>query len=183
LADWFVHGVGGAVYEYVTDRIIENYFGIKSLRFGIATATVTLPLPGGDGVARDNIPDLRHRLQDAKHNPERHLEPSLLGTEPVRRLVTAKKELIRQTKSDCLSAQAKRSAWSSISEINQKLLGYTKNMVGDLERRIQILEKDGLSNTVRDYREFFFGLFPVEVLRKISEGLTIEERDRIAQEI
>jgi hypothetical protein len=183
LADWFVHGVGGAVYEYVTDRIIENYFGIKGLGFGIATATVTLPLPGSDGVARDNIPDLRHRLQDAKHNPERHLEPSLLGTEPVRRLITTKKELIRQTKSDSLPAQAKKSAWSSISEINQKLLEYTENMVGDLEKKIQILKKNELSNTVRDYREYFFGLFPAETLKKISEGLIIEERDKIAQEI
>jgi hypothetical protein len=181
--DWFAHGVGGAVYEYVTDRIIENYFGIKSLRFGIATATITLPLPGGDGFARGNVPELRHRLQDAKHNPERHLEPSLLRTEPVKRLIMTKKELIRQTKSDCLPAQARKSAWSSISEVNQRLLEYTKNMVGDLERRIQILKKNEPSNAVRDHREYFFGLFPVETLGNISEALIIEERDRIAQEI
>ncbi len=31
LADWFVHGIGGSLYEPVTDYVIENYFGVSGM--------------------------------------------------------------------------------------------------------------------------------------------------------
>jgi len=56
LADWFVHGVGGGRYEYIADRIIEEYFGIDGLGFGIATMSVTLgESGGGDNLIESNL--------------------------------------------------------------------------------------------------------------------------------
>jgi hypothetical protein len=40
LADWFIHGVGGGKYEYLTDYILREYYGISNLNFGIAAATM-----------------------------------------------------------------------------------------------------------------------------------------------
>jgi hypothetical protein len=43
LADLFVHGTGAVNYEYITDRLIGDFYKIKNLNFGVATATMTLP--------------------------------------------------------------------------------------------------------------------------------------------
>ena len=43
LCDLFIHGIGGAQYDRVTDLIVENYFGVTAaehgLRFGDAAST------------------------------------------------------------------------------------------------------------------------------------------------
>lgn len=76
LADQFVHGIGGARYDQVTDRIIRSYFGIEAPSFSVATAT--LYFPGAGERTRECIPcmvseghRLRHNFSPAK--------PSLLA--------------------------------------------------------------------------------------------------------
>jgi hypothetical protein len=43
VVDQFVHGIGGAQYDQITDRIIASYFNITPPRFCVATATMYLP--------------------------------------------------------------------------------------------------------------------------------------------
>jgi hypothetical protein len=44
LGDHFVHGIGGAKYDQLTDAICERFFGLAPPAFITATATVRLPL-------------------------------------------------------------------------------------------------------------------------------------------
>ena len=48
LAELFVHGTGAENYEYITDRLIEDYYKISNVNFGVATATMTLPVGTGN---------------------------------------------------------------------------------------------------------------------------------------
>lgn len=41
--DWFVHGLGGAIYDRITDRLGEAYYGHPAPRYGMVTATLRLP--------------------------------------------------------------------------------------------------------------------------------------------
>lgn len=43
LADQFVHGIGGARYDQVTDRVMQRFFGINPPAFSVATATLLFP--------------------------------------------------------------------------------------------------------------------------------------------
>jgi hypothetical protein len=45
LADGFVHGIGGGIYDRLTDEIIRGFLGINPPSYAIATATLHLPLP------------------------------------------------------------------------------------------------------------------------------------------
>ena len=45
LADGFVHGIGGGIYDRLTDQIIRDFLGIDPPSYAIATATLHLPLP------------------------------------------------------------------------------------------------------------------------------------------
>ncbi|MHC4346852.1 MAG: hypothetical protein ACYSUP_19485, partial [Planctomycetota bacterium] len=94
LAELFVHGVGGASYEPVTDYVIERFYKIKPPRFAVATCTMRLSLAGPAGSARQDVSGLKNRLHRLKHNPEEYIAESTLADEPVASLLQSKKELI-----------------------------------------------------------------------------------------
>jgi len=43
IADQFVHGIGGAQYDQVSDRVIATFLGITPPHFAVATATAYFP--------------------------------------------------------------------------------------------------------------------------------------------
>lgn len=71
-ADAFLHGIGGAKYDEMTDRLIARIFGVTPPSFLTVTATHHLPL-GGWNVTESDVATLKHRLWDFDHTPERHL--------------------------------------------------------------------------------------------------------------
>jgi hypothetical protein len=175
LADWFVHGVGGSSYEPVTDDIIKNYYGMSALGFGVATCTKTLALLNTMASFRGRVSGLGHELHSVKHNPEKYLDESALKTEVVIALLQAKRERIAQSKNHSLPAAVRKSAWSSLSEINQGLSGYVKDVIETVERKIVESERDEISRRVCECREYFFGLFSGDELRRLAESLSFRK--------
>ena len=72
LCDLFVHGIGGAKYDELTDALIERLFGLAPPAFVTATATVHLPIdhPPLHAVS---LPHARQRLRELRFHPERYL--------------------------------------------------------------------------------------------------------------
>jgi hypothetical protein len=174
VADWFVHGVGGASYEAVTDYIIEDYYRTKPPRFGVATCNMTLPEL--KDVARLNCSGeaslLKQKLRNIKHSPEKYIDKSVLRTEPVMSLLREKRARITQARDHSLSSSIRRSAWKSLFEINERLSGYTKRTVEMLKNEAAQRERDAAAQEICDYREYFFGLFPEKALRRLAESFT-----------
>jgi hypothetical protein len=172
LADWFIHGIGGSLYEPVTDYVIENYFGIRPLKYGVATCTQTLPQLDSVASFTENISHLSHELHNIKHNPERYIDESLRTQEPVVSLLRVKKEKIAQAKNRSAPTSSRKSAWKSLMQINHSLSMYTENAARTIERKILEFEKNKVSYKVCDCREYFFGLFPENKLRQLSKSMT-----------
>ncbi|MEI8020034.1 MAG: hypothetical protein WCH39_17655, partial [Schlesneria sp.] len=74
LADLFVHGIGGAKYDSMTDRICERLFGMKAPSFLTVSATLYLPLGDSFDVTERELREINHKLRDLKYNPDRHLQ-------------------------------------------------------------------------------------------------------------
>ncbi len=72
LADAFLHGIGGAKYDEMTDRLIARLFGVTPPSYLTVTATHRLPL-GGWNVTPSDVSALKHRLWDFDHTPERFI--------------------------------------------------------------------------------------------------------------
>jgi hypothetical protein len=70
LADLFIHGIGGAKYDELTDSLIERFYGIRPPLFLTLTATQHLPLRPFP-VSRDDALQLRRQLRDLEFNPDR----------------------------------------------------------------------------------------------------------------
>lgn len=72
VADLFVHGIGGAVYDEVTDDVVRGWFGVEPPAYAVASATLHLPLPvSGATAARRG--GLLRRLRDLRWNAGRML--------------------------------------------------------------------------------------------------------------
>jgi len=175
LADWFVHGIGGSVYEPVTDYIIENYFGIRPLKYGIATCTQTLFSLDSVASFTEKISQLRHEFHNMKHNPERYMDESVQKQEPVVSLLRAKKEKIAQAKNRSAPTSKRKAAWKSLLQINRRLSEYTENAAIEIEKKISESEKNRISHEVCNCREYFFGLFSENKLRRLTESITFTE--------
>lgn len=177
LADWFVHGLGGALYEAVTDHIIKEYFSIEPPAFGVATCTMTLPglNDAAEPDGNEDISLLKHKLHNIRHNPEKYIDKSVLAVDPAAALLRAKQERILQLKGRSLTKSDRKSVWNSLCEINERLFEYAGETANGLEKAVAQLEKDAVSRQVCSCREFFFGLFPEKILRKLAESLSFAE--------
>jgi hypothetical protein len=82
VADLFVHGIGGAIYDQLTDAIIRRYFGFDAPTYQVLTATVRLPLPGFNATEAD-CRRLHRAARDLFWNPQRHVSPELVGEKGV----------------------------------------------------------------------------------------------------
>jgi hypothetical protein len=72
LGDLFLHGIGGAKYDQLTDWLFERFFGLVPPEFMVLSATLHLPL-AGPRVAADEIPKVDRQLWELRHHPERFL--------------------------------------------------------------------------------------------------------------
>ena len=159
----------------MTDYVIENYFGIRPLKYGVATCTQTLPPLDSVASFTEKLSRLRHELHNMKHNPERYIDESVHKQEPVVYLLRAKKEKIARAKNRSAPTSMRKAAWKSVLQINNRLSEYTENAARTIERKISEFEKNKVSHKVCNCRDYFFGLFPENKLRRLIESMTFME--------
>ncbi|MEW6049108.1 MAG: hypothetical protein AB1609_22000, partial [Bacillota bacterium] len=90
VADLFVHGVGGARYDRVTDALIRSFFGVEPPCYAVASASLTLDLKT-PAEAQDEA-SLRRQLRDLRFNPQRFVSPG--APEALRALAAEKERLV-----------------------------------------------------------------------------------------
>lgn len=78
VADVFVHGIGGAAYDRITDGIVRRLTGCDPPRYAVVSGTLRFAaasiFPGE--AARDPVAEMaaaRAALRDLEYHPERHL--------------------------------------------------------------------------------------------------------------
>lgn len=99
LGDAFIHGIGGAKYDELTDALMRDFFQIEPPLYQTVTATVRLPLPFDPQATQQREIHQRH-LRDIAYRGEafldsewkQHLSPQ--KWEDLQRLAHEKKEWI-----------------------------------------------------------------------------------------
>jgi len=168
LADLFIHGIGGAKYDQVTDQIIFEFFGQQPPLFSIATATLGLPVPlpkdGSTAIAAATV-DLRH-LQFAPDKYLRKLEQlGIIFDSQQVALLIAKQQLLKESQ-----AVTDKQAWHhAIQKINQEIRNTLPDAAAQLKSHRQQLEITQNERTLLQSREFPFLLFPQKTLAALLE--------------
>lgn len=157
LADVFVHGIGGGIYDELTDRIIERFFGFPAPGFLTVSATLLLPLPRFPQAA-EQARELARLCRDLIFKPEIALEEGP-ASEP---LIRAKKDWIRRA----AATHAERvERFEQIRAINAQLALHVQPLIQETRMSMEACRQQSDWNAVAGRRDYAFCLYPEEMLK------------------
>ena len=163
LCDMFIHGIGGAKYDELTDQIAESFLNVKLPEYLTSTATIKFDSPI-ELLTRQDLTQYRVTLREMQYHPEEFVEnPGVLEAN----LIFAKKQLIEEFK-----YPAKRlETYQRVTQINQLLQSamvekrnWLTNELADERQQLQRAR-------ILGSREYSFCLFDeslVETMKKLT---------------
>lgn len=157
LSDLFLHGIGGAKYDQVTDRLIERFFGLQSPGILVLSATLHLPIQWSHEPGRQPGA-IRQQLRELEFHPERFLQAT---SQEVSELAAAKQQWIQTPQ----TPENARERWQAMRDLNMALQPWV------CERRQRLLELQAQTaravqaKKVFLWREYGFCLYPEIILR------------------
>ena len=163
LADVFIHGIGGAKYDQVTDAICERFLGFRPPSYLTLTGTLRLPISHGS-VPPDRGQRLRQALRNLLYHPETSLELSSLAESDQQRalqLIEQKQTWVQTPKTAANASQRHR----QIVSTNAALAVWTTPQREQLEAELSTSVRQLRANELLESREYPFCLFPREPLR------------------
>ncbi|MFI4876921.1 MAG: hypothetical protein ACIALR_16330 [Blastopirellula sp. JB062] len=164
LSDLFIHGIGGAKYDQVTDLIIARFFGVAPPPIVAATATVHLPIDRTPSATNETA-RIARLLRDLRFNPDRHLGD--LRSEPITELIAKKRRWLAET-SPHLQAERHR----AIEWVNLALQPALVEQRESLERQLTKSKREARNDAIAFSREYAFSLFPEKSLRSLLLDLS-----------
>ena len=160
LSDLFIHGIGGAKYDELTDALIRRFFNIEPPAFVTATATFRLPIDRPQ-VTEDDVRVIERRIRDTVHHPESFVE-DVAGTarRELAQLAEDKRELIAAGWQD-----KQKNAWHDrVTHCNERMTALLSDVRERLLAERQKLLAELHTAELLASREFSFVLFPEETL-------------------
>jgi hypothetical protein len=162
LSDLFLHGIGGAKYDQVTDAIIERFFGLKPPQYMTLTATLRLPIQREEVTAED-ARRVDRQLRELAYHPERHLARD--GDARLQAIVAEKRRWVEtvQTRENArLRGDGIRNANAAL----QPFLADAWQQARDERDRIaQALRVKAILAS----REYAFCLYPAAALKRLMD--------------
>ena len=173
LANLFIHGIGGAMYDEMTDQIAAK-IGMPIGGFMCASAGWLLPGGHGEHAAQESLVELKSRRHHLRHNPQliyRHMSPS----PEVVHLLAERERLIadlarRPGRRDPAIIARRREQFRRLGAINQRCVA----MSGELEKLDETLARTESAlrqERVLGDREYFFALHGWESLRQLQHRI------------
>ncbi|MFQ3592025.1 MAG: hypothetical protein SNJ82_02415 [Gemmataceae bacterium] len=154
LADWFIHGLGGGLYDQLTDAIVRRYLGIEPPGYAIVTGSRWLPLPR-TGVSWDDWRQQWRRLRDLTYQPERFLDEQ--SAQQLAPLIAERQAVLRQSPSRQQFARQR----ALLERIAAPLASQREAVRQELAMLEQTLQKESRFQR----RDYSLVLFPEDSLR------------------
>lgn len=183
LGDLFVHGIGGAKYDEMTDRIFTRFFHLTPPRYLTLSATKFLPFCQPFDVEPCDETSLIQKLRDLEFNSDRHLSGDQI-TEAAP-LVERKQELVQeqhaasnaegqQNGSQAERRRRNRQRFRELQQLDEELAGFTTKLQGQIHDDLETIRRQLAANSIIQSREMSFVLYPEAILNELFEKLTFE---------
>jgi hypothetical protein len=171
LSDLFMHGIGGAKYDELTDEIVRRFYDFEPPGYMVLSATLLLPLPA----YRSHPDDCRHlsrQLRDVQWNPQRHLPPNGAVAGEARALAQQKAEWIAQAPD---IARQRRERYRQLFGLTQALRPFVESEQSSLRRQHDRCAAEIAANAILQRRDYAFCLFPETQMREFfTHVMTIQ---------
>jgi hypothetical protein len=166
VADVFVHGIGGAAYDRITDDVVRRLTGCDPPRHAVVSGTLRLPLEREfPGFAADDpaakLAAVRRTLRDLDYHPELHLGSADAWPAAVRDLVAEKRRWIDTFPTPTLARRRCR-AIRGANEVLAAHVGLTRQ---EFTARIEPLSRAVHAREVLAAREYPWCFFPEKTLK------------------
>jgi hypothetical protein len=160
LSDLFLHGIGGAKYDHVTDLLIERFFGLKAPGYMALTATLRLPIQREE-VTPDDLRRIDRQLRELAYHPERAIDAADDGE--ALSLAREKRQWI-ETMPTRENAKLRCHTIRALNErLQPSVANRWKQLQVEREATAGALRKQGILAS----REYAFCLYPTEPLRRL----------------
>jgi hypothetical protein len=179
LGDLFIHGIGGAKYDEMTDQIIERFYGLAAPAYMTMSATLQLPLGGVHNVQPADALRMEGMLRDLRFNADRHLAHD--NSPAAAALVAEKQRLIAEQHAAPQSGQTRRERrqrsranferYRRLQAIHAELAPFAGEIRQRFEDDLQSVRRQLAANAVLQNREYPFCLFPAEKLQRFMARL------------
>ena len=152
LSDTFIHGIGGAKYDQVTDQIVHDIFGVQPPSFAVLSLTALLPSPQ-PLVGHREIIHKRMQIREMHFHPETFFDSELMSRPQVSSKVEFKKKLLKEKPlrgkagewHRQLAAKQRRASWISTRKNSKRrkksvaTVGLSKSVFGFFVARMVVL--------------------------------------------
>ncbi len=170
LADLFLHGIGGGIYDELTDELMRRFYGLEPPGFLVLSATRLLPLPRPT-VTEDEHRQLVHELRDVHYNPQRHLD-GISDEERLSELARRKHEWIARQPA---TSAGRRERFRMLRMLTEDLRRPLLPREEQLRRQAKDCEQQLRINAVLGRRDYSFCLYPENILRPFCTQFLQEE--------
>jgi len=180
VSDLFIHGLGGAKYDLVTDEIIREFFKVEPPHFLVVSCTLHLNFKSSPGRSDSKISALRKKIRDLGFNPERYIdELSLTKKEEIQmgKLAEKKTELIKKIKGVLASAE-KQKISEEIKAINNFMEEKVEPLRYELSKKLEDEEEKMKHSKVYAFREFPYCFFSAKELRNLLNFRILSHSDK-----
>jgi len=164
LSDLFIHGIGGAKYDELTDLIIRRFFGIEPPGYVTVTATFRLPIERPN-VSLDDVCASARRIRELRYRPEAFLSDERVKQEAHRAQELAdfaaeKREYLDQHD----LRRCSQDVFDKLDAMNRAMHDLLRPVEEGLRARHAELAELARQSRLLGSREFSFVLFPSEKL-------------------
>lgn len=176
-ADLFVHGIGGSLYDEVTDELIVAHYGCSAPAFLAATGTWHLPFS-------QELPELRgeeipwgEQKHQMRWNPER-IEDGLSHTAEMQSAINHKQQLIESHQGmlkqygthSAIPLSIRREEYQQFSESRSQLLELTETRRLELHHQHEKAEQQERLLKMQRSREYSYCLFPETLPGQLADA-------------
>jgi hypothetical protein len=167
--DLFIHGIGGAKYDELTDAIVRRFYGVEPPGYLVLSATLRLPVDR-PAIGNDDLRSIDQRLREIEFHPERFLPESrhvetvsapLAEPRTIGDVVREKQRLVAEIP----KRETARVRCRAIRGTNASLQGALQSeRLQALSQRSEILQALTAEQVLAG-REYSFCLYPASQLR------------------
>ncbi len=163
LSDLFIHGIGGAKYDQLTDELIRGFFGLAPPDYLVISATLHLAT-SADAVPLGEVRHLDQELRDLEYHPEQciaGLHDWTTAPVDIAHWLALKSRWLATEQ----TRENGRERCHAIRAANEALQAWVEPRRRELMRRRQEALREQRSAAVLTSREYGFCLYPADSMR------------------
>lgn len=164
--DVFIHGIGGARYDEVTNDLMREFFSLAPPPFMAVSGTLHLPVVASLQDGRE-ASQWKQRLRRLTYHPEAFLDEAPLGSATARQraeaLAAEKWRWIRAPE----NPTSGRERHLAIEHANEQLRAYLRPLWDDALRGLEAARTAHRTLQILQSREYAFCLYPEESLKSL----------------